>query len=66
MFITHFKAAHLPFRNKITDSREGDQDGRVGGHKFAYTYKHIKNTSTCGAILTENKLETDSLVKPSL
>ena len=25
---------------------------------LTYTHKHMKNTSTCGAILTENKLET--------
>ena len=38
----------------------GDLDGRIGGcgvHLPA-PHRHIKNTSTHGAVLTENKLET--------
>ena len=38
---------------------EEDQDGRVGKHAAQLPHKHSKNTSTCGAILTENKLETE-------
>ena len=36
--------------------------------KLTYSYRHIKNTSTCGTILTENQLETGrrSLIQPKL
>lgn len=45
----------------------GDQDGRVGKHVAQLPHEHIKDTSTCRAILTENKLETDrkTLIQPS-
>ena len=45
----------------------GDQGGRVGKHVAQLPHENIKNTSSCRAILTENKLETDrkTLTQPS-
>ena len=34
----------------------GGQDGRVEGLSSLPSIEHIKNTPTCGAVLTENKL----------
>lgn len=48
------------FEKNDMEFGEGDQDGRGGGQWAHLPHKHIKNTSTCGAILAENKLKTDS------
>ena len=47
---------------------EGDQDGWVRGHGAHSSHKHIKNTSTCGTVLTENQWETGrrSPIQPKL
>ena len=39
---------------------EGDQDGRLGEYKDHHLHKHIKKTSTCRAIINENKTKMDT------
>ena len=49
---------HITKCQKLRKKRERDQDGRAHGPPPPPRHEHIKNTSTCGVILTENKLET--------
>lgn len=47
---------------------EVDQGGGIEGQGITFSQKYIKNTSVCGAILTENQLEIgrSSLIQPQL
>ena len=66
-FHTLLSAMDRSSRQKINKEGE-DQDGRVEDSELIFPHEHIKNTSTSGVVLTENKLKASrkTLTQPRL